>query len=252
LQGISADYTAGYRPTTAYPSGDGSLIEANIVGNCGQACVKANGISNLQLIGNRIYGPGSYGAGLELHGVTDSLVAKNHITDINGSFGIVVENGGPSSTASARLTINDNIIRRTGGQPGLSVQTGDSLSITGNQVSSCGGTAGVYLQGITRSAIEGNVCNFNQGAGIELDDNGSTYSEYNRVVNNTCRDDGSGYNLFGGGSMTQQYGIVEANHSNNNLFAFNECDSNSSGELTVVGSGSVQTRNTISGAIQPS
>jgi parallel beta-helix repeat protein len=249
-QGISADYTVGYHPTDAYPSGDGSLIEGNIVGDCGQACIKTNGISGFQIIGNIIYGPGNYGAGLEAHGVTDSLIAKNRITDINGAFGIVIENGGPSDTPSARTTVSDNIIRRTGGQPGLSVQTGDSLSITGNQVSSCGGIAGIYAQGITRSVIADNVCNANQGAGIELDDNGGTYSQYNRVTGNTCRDDGSGYNLFGGGSMTQQHGIVEANHSDNNLFTGNECDSNAVDQLVTVGATSYAWANIISGAVE--
>jgi len=72
------------------------------------------------------------------------------------------------------------------------------------------------------------------------------------VVNNTCRQDGSGVNVTSGASYAQANGILECGNSNNNLFAFNEVDSNSSARLTVGGAASVQTRSIITGTIPSS
>ena len=249
-QGLVMDYTLGFRPTTAYPCGDGTHAEGNVIGNGGGAGIRANGVSRLLLRGNQVYSPNSNGGGIELHGVTDSAVSQNRVTDIVGAYGIVVENGGPSSTASARLAISGNVIERIGDLPGLSVQTGDSLTITANEIRSCAGTAGMYLQGITRSVIAGNICNSNAGAGIELDDNGSVYSLYNRVTGNTTRDDGTGLEIsFGGAGWTQQHGIVETGHSNSNLIYGNETDSNAVDQLTTTGAATGVFANIISGAV---
>ena len=72
------------------------------------------------------------------------------------------------------------------------------------------------------------------------------------MTGNTCRQDGAGVNVTNGSAYTQGTGILEAGNSNGNLFAFNECDANSSAQLTVNGAGSVQTRNILSGTIQSS
>lgn len=248
--GISMDFLTGspYLPAGVTLGGDAAHIEGNVIGNGQGAAIRAQGVSRLQVRGNRIYSPMDFGGGIELHGITDSVIECNQVTDIISSFGIVIENGGPSSTACARLTVSGNIVRRTSGHEGISVQGGDSLTITGNQVSACGGTAGINLLGLTSSLVGGNVANSNQGAGINIGDNGAVHSQSNRLIGNTCREDGSGYNVATGATYTQQHGITESGSSNNNLFTGNECDANAVDQLTTAGAASYAWANIISGA----
>jgi parallel beta-helix repeat protein len=246
--GIAPDYTVGFRPNTAYPSGDGSHIEGNVVGNGAGAGIRANGVADLQVRGNRIYSPNGFGAAIELHGVTGSIVAQNHITDIRGSYGIIIESGGPSSTPSGKITVSGNAVTRCQLQ-GIIAELADSLAITGNIVQSC--SSGIDLQGVTNSVIGDNIANSNSGTGILLENSSSTGCTNCRVTGNTTRDDGTGTSVTSGASFTQQHGIVENGNSDNNLFTGNETDSNAVDQLTTTGAGTQASANIISGAISP-
>ena len=188
-----------------------------------------------------------------LGGVTDSVIEGNHISEIIGgefgAWGIWVAVGGSGSNiSSARLAIKGNEIRLVAAE-GLYVQSADSLTVSGNVVTSCGGQGGITLAGVTNSAIQGNVANSNQNAGIYLENNSSAHCLSNRVTGNTCRDDGTGINVTSGGSWTQQYGIQETGNSNSNLYMANECDSNAVSQIVTTGTASVLHYNIISGTI---
>jgi len=159
-----------------------------------------------------------------------------------------VSNNTTPAASAARLVISGNMIRRTQGE-GILIQVGDSLTITGNTASSCGGHAGIDLRGVSNSVISGNVCNSNAGAGIELENQSGTFCLNNRVTGNTTRDDGTGIVVTTGAAQTQQHGIVEAGNSNVNLFLGNESDSNAIDQLATVGAGSVSHYNILSGTI---
>lgn len=248
--GIAPDFTVGFRPATAYPAGDGSHIEGNVVGNGAGAGIRANGAGNLQIRGNRIYSPNGSGAGMELHGVTDSVVTDNHVTDIAGSFGIVIENGGPSSTPSARIAVAGNSVHRSQLQ-GISVILGDSFTITGNVVQSCR-SSGIDLQGVTNSVVADNIANSNSATGIVLENSASTGCTNCRVTGNTTRDDGTGISVVNGSAITQQHGIQETGNSNFNIIAGNESDANAIDQLTTAGAATIVSANIISGAVTPS
>ena len=232
-------------PTGKSLGGDGAHVEGNVIGAGNQVGISAVGVGNLQIRGNRIYSPNGSGAAINLQGVADSVIEDNHVTDVINSYGIVCQVNG--STACARLTIAGNVIRRTN-LAGIAVLTGDSLTITGNIAQACGGNAGIDLQGVSNSVITGNICNSNQNDGIKLEDSGGTFCLHNRVTGNTCRDDGSGYNVTTGATWTQQHGIVEAGSSNDNLFTGNECDSNAVDQLVTAGAASYAWGNVISGS----
>lgn len=244
---IAPDFTVGFRPNTSYPAGDGTHLEGNIIGNGAGAGIRANGVTQLQVRGNRIHSPGASGGGIELHGTTDSVISENYITDVVGSFGIVAESGGPSSTPSARLTISGNSVHRTQLQ-GICAILGDSYTITGNVVQSCRSN-GIDLQGVTRSVVQANVANSNSATGILLEDSGAAFCMYNRVIGNTARDDGTGISVVNGTAITQQHGIVETGSSNFNVFIGNETDSNAVDQLTTAGAGSYVFANTVSGTV---
>lgn len=244
---IAADYTTGFRPTTAYPAGDGSHLEGNVIGNGAGAGIKANGVSRLLIRGNKVYSPNGNGGAIELHGVTDTVVSGNEITDVVGSSGISAVTGGPSSIPCARITITGNSIHRTQLQ-GIVLTLGDSYTVTGNVVWSCRNN-GIDLLGVTNSAVTANMCVSNSATGIVLENSSSTGCSGCRVTGNTTRDDGTGLSVVNGASITQQHGIVESGNSNSNLFMGNETDSNAIDQLTIVGAGSVTHYNIISGTI---
>jgi hypothetical protein len=250
--GINLSLTNASGPSNV--GGNGSRIEGNILrGGLTQGIV-AYGVSGtsmggLTISGNIIANPGSNDACIDLRAVTDSVVHGNRITDyIGGGNGILLNVEG--STACARVTIEGNTIKR-GGQPAILAFSADSLVITGNQCDSNGGGASVgqiYLRGVSRSIVSANVCNSGSGAGIQLNDNGSVFCLYNRIVNNTCRDDGTGFDITTGNSWTQQYGIRELGSSDYNMFIGNECDANGNTQLVMIGTHSVQLGNILSGA----
>jgi parallel beta-helix repeat protein len=245
-------------PSGAVIAGDGSVIEGNTIWNALNGLgMDVNGAQDMVIKGNYFNGPNpsNGSAALFLGGVTDSVIEGNHFSEIvggqYGSWAIWVAHGGSGSNiVSARLAITGNKIRRAAAE-GIYIQSADSLTVTGNVVTSCGGQGGITLSGVTHSQVMGNICNSNQAAGICVEDNGSTYSQYNEIIGNTCRDDGSGVNVQTSGSWTQQYGINETGHSNNNLYAGNTCDSNGTGQLVTVGADSYEYGNMISGAPAP-
>jgi parallel beta-helix repeat protein len=232
-----------------YLGADGSQIDDNVIGGSnGGTCIQVQAGANLLIRGNQLYGPGAAANAMQLEGITDSLVEGNRITDVINGAGLVLLANTTPSVAPARVIVRGNIIRRCHEQ-GMIITVADSLAIIENEVQSCGSTAGIDLQGVTRSSISNNVCNSNAGTGILLENSGTTYCLYNRVIGNTCRDDGSGVTVFSGGSVTQQHGIVENGSGNNNIFTGNECDSNAVDQLTTVGAGSAVFANIISGVV---
>lgn len=237
-------------PSGVYLAANASTVEGNTFGGGTAESVLCDSTDSIVVTGNRVYGSAANtGQGIHVKGVTDSVFSNNVITDVERNSGIYVESGGLSGAIPARCSFTGNVVRNTSNE-GAIFLAGDSLTISGNSFASCGGNAGLNLRGVTRSVIANNVCNSNNAAGIQLEDNGSAHCLYNRVTGNTCRDDGSGYNITTGGTWTQQHGIRETGSSNDNLFAFNECDANSTDQLTLVGAGSAQTRNILSGTIQ--
>lgn len=237
----------------AYPAGvtlggQGAIVEGNIIGGGAGPAVAMDSTDHLTVKGNRLYGASNASNVVLVNGVTDSLIEGNHISDAEANVGLITQAGNLSAAACARLTVSGNKIYRCS-KEGMRLTSGIGLVITGNNVSSCGGNAGIDLRGIQYSQITDNLSVSNQAAGIKLEDNGGTFCLYNRVTGNTCRDDGAGVNVQTGGTWTQANGIVESGNSNNNLFLGNECDSNSSTQLTTVGAGSVSHYNIISGTI---
>jgi len=248
-------------PATNPLGGNGSQILDNTfglpvgAGGGGLLPIIADSTEMLLIRGNQIWGPSVAGstAAIKLQGVFDSAVLGNLIHDDGDSTGssqsgIFLTVGAGNSLTCARMTIGENIIRRTKNE-GLIVLGGDSLTIRGNAVSSCGGNAGINLRGVTNSLIADNVCNSNHGAGIQLEEQVTTGCSNCRVIGNTCRDDGSGVNVATGAAWTQANGIVEVAPSNVNLFVGNEVDANGTAQLTVVGAGSITHYNIVSGAI---
>lgn len=239
---------ATWGPAGSYLGGDGSAIEANTCGEGTGECLVADSAGDYLIRGNRLYGASTQ-ALLLLQGVTDSVIEGNFLSDMESGPGLRIQNGGIlTSVAAARLTITGNKIKRLSNE-GILILNGDSLTITGNSVSSCGGNAGINPRGVTRSVIADNVCVSNKTAGIQLEDNSSNFCQWNRVTGNTCRDDGTGINVTTGAGWTQQHGIVEKGTSNFNLITGNECDSNAVDQLTTVGAGTDVFANIISGAL---
>lgn len=252
--GIVFDYSTTNLTAGVFLGGDGSSIDGNVIaGGLGNGVVAAasatENLSGLKIRGNDIFGlmAAANTAAINLKNVTDSIVQGNKVTDLESAVGIWVQNTN-SGTAPARVTITGNRVRRCF-SAGILMQTCDSLTVSGNSVSSCGGHSGINGQGLSRSVISDNVSNSNQNGGIKLEDNSSVFCLYNRVTGNTCREDGSGINVTTGNAWTQPHGIVEAGTSNDNLFMGNECDANTSDQLTTVGGGSVTHYNILSGTI---
>jgi parallel beta-helix repeat protein len=240
---------ATWGPAGNYLGGDGSQIEGNTIGEGIGECIVTDSTGHFTIRGNDCYNASTQAVML-LQGITNSVIEGNRIHDMEAAAGIRVQNGGVlTALKSARLTIAKNVIERISNE-GILILNGDSLTITGNVCNSCGGDAGINPRAVSNSVIADNVCNSNKLAGIELENNSGTGCTSCRVIGNTCRDDGSGYNVTSGATWTQGTGILEAGASNGNLFAFNECDANASAQLTVIGAGSVQTRNILSGTIQ--
>ena len=233
-----------------FSGGFGTLVEGNDIGGGGGACIRATGIGSLMIRGNRLgaQSQASNSHGMRLTGIYDSEVSGNDVTDMPNGNGISMTAGGPSAIPCTRVRLSGNKVTRTSGA-GIVAALGQSLVITGNVVTSCGSHGGIDLQGVQYSVIEANACNSNNGAGIELEDSGSTFCLYNRVTGNTCRDDGSGVNVTSGATWTQARGIFETGSSNFNLFTGNECDSNATAQLVVSGAGSDSFANIISGAV---
>ena len=247
--GITCAYSNQQLPAGIYLGGDGSHIEGNDIAGGFSAGVVCDSTAEFQIIGNRITGLQSNQPGVSLKGVTDSVVSGNKISDMQTSQGIVLQNGTLAATVAARVTVTGNEIRRTSNE-GILALFGDSLTISGNVVNSCGGNAGIDMRGVTNSVIANNVCNSNKNSGILLELNSATGCTSNRVIGNTCRDDGSGVMVSNGNAWTQQNGILESGGATNgNLFVGNEVDGNAIGQLTTVGGASVSHYNTISGTI---
>jgi parallel beta-helix repeat protein len=244
---------SGALPSGAFIGGDGTIADGNIFsGAGGGSAISINYVSGILLRGNTISGPiiNAFSApAIAAFGLTDSVIDGNTVHDIGSEIGINLSTGGPSTNVkSARVTVSGNVIERVSDLTGMFLQDADSLTVTGNIVRAC--STGIELQGVTNSVVQGNIANSNQGAGILLDNDGSSAgSSGNRITGNTCRDDGSGYNLDTGGTWTQAYGIRETGNSNNNLFTGNECDSNGTGQLVTAGAASEAWGNIISGSV---
>ena len=245
---ISLVAGSGYSPPSSYNGGDGSVVTGNRLGGGANYAISVSQCTRLTISDNQIYGLKSGSQqGISLVGCTDSTIADNQVSDIASGSAIQTSTGGPSSVACARLTIAGNIIERGNGQ-GILAKGGDSYSISGNVCRSNNGW-GIQLQGVTNSSVTANICNSNQSGGITLANLSSTGCTNCRVVNNTTREDGSGQNISNGGTFTQPAGITEAGNSNDNLFAMNELDANVTTQLTVIGAGSISSRNIVSGTI---
>jgi hypothetical protein len=249
----TASAATGVLPSGAYLGGDGSVAEGNIFTNDGgSSAIVMDYASGLHVMGNTISGvlSGSFSApAVGIYGMTDSVIGGNLVCDIPDNAGFQLANGGPGTAVKcARLVITDNVLERGTGLEGLLIQDADSIAVTSNSVRSWASDAGICLQGVTNSLVANNVCNSNQNAGIKLENDGSSVGcTGNRVIGNTCRDDGSGASIDTGTGWTQQYGIQEAGNSNDNLFTLNECDSNAAGQLAISGAASFAWDNIISG-----
>ena len=249
--GITLSYSNGGSaslPTGIYLAGHGTQIQGNVLGSGAGPAITADSSANLLIRGNKVHGALNNSAALTLNGITDSVIEANVVTDGEKRNGILTQAGGQSATVCARLSIIGNIVRNTAGE-GLCLTSGTSLTIVGNTISSCGGNAGIDLRGIQHSIVSGNIANSNQADGILLENNASVFCLYNTVSGNTCRDDGSGFNITTGVAWTQQNGIVEAGSSNDNTFTGNEVDGNASTQLTVIGAGSYAYGNIVSGTV---
>jgi parallel beta-helix repeat protein len=250
--GIAVFYgSTPYLPSSAYTLGaPGSIIEGNTMGGGGNCCINGSGANGLTIRGNRMTGGALNAANsaMDLKGLTDSLVEGNTITEVWGSYGMRVIAGGPGPNNPARNTIRGNRIERCQGA-GMLLQSADSHTVAGNIVSSCGGNGGIDLQGVSNSDISGNLAVANHNAGIIMEDNGAVHSLNNRVHGNTCRDDGSGYNVATGATWVQARGIYETGSSNFNLITLNEADTNGTAQIVTAGAGSYAWNNSISGAI---
>jgi parallel beta-helix repeat protein len=246
----SGNSGGGSLPSAVALAGHGAVIEGNRFGaNYGQSIYIS--LSNDLIISNNWFSGSIAGHPcLEIDGCTDCIISNNHFNENGGAStnGVGIYCGTSGSGLPARMIFSGNHFSRLS-QPGLRIFSGDSITVTGNVATSCGGNAGIDLLGVSNSVIQGNVCNSNSNAGILLENNSTVYCIQNRVVGNTCRDDGSGYNVQNGNSWTQAYGINETGNSNNNLFLGNEVDSNGTSQLATVGTGSVSHYNIISGTI---
>ena len=231
-------------PATVYIGGDGSQIEGNYFGGGLNQGIVVDSIASLIIRGNKIYGNLGTNPGINLKGITDSLIADNYISDIEQAQGIFLQAGTLAATVPARVTITGNVINRCNNE-GIIATAGDSLSITGNVCTSNGSHAGINLRTVTRSIVMGNVCNSNAAAGIELE---STCTSC-LVMGNIARDDGSGIKVSTGAAQTQVNGLLEASASNNNLWAFNEADANSTAQLSLVGAGNATAYNVLTAAV---
>jgi parallel beta-helix repeat protein len=240
-------------PSGAYLGGNGSIISGNTIGSGLQESILADSTDSLTITNNRLNGSPSNGLSvIRLSGVTDSLISKNNLSPSGGtsSFirGIYGTTGTVVATKPARLTVSGNTITQIS-DSGICFTAGDSITITGNTVFSCGGHAGINFRGVTNSVITNNISNSSSSDGVLLEDNGSVYCLNNIVTGNTCRDDGAGINVGTGATQTQQNGIVETGHSNYNLYTNNECDSNAVAQITLIGANSYAWANNISGAV---
>jgi parallel beta-helix repeat protein len=241
----SASYTSG-----GYIGGDDSVIIGNTVaGSQTNSLVNLSGVRSVTVQGNKLFGTETSGSnkGIAVTGCTDCIISENAVTNIVNAAGIYLANGGSYSINCARCVVSGNTVRNCSGD-GIELLNGDSMIISGNAVGSNAGN-GINLEGVTNSIVSGNTCNSNKDSGIVLQNNGSNYCLTNRILNNTCRDDGSGVNVTNGDTFTQTTGILEEGNSNNNLFMGNEVDSNSSAQITTTGAGSVLHYNIVSGTI---
>lgn len=250
--GILMNALAQFCPPGSYNGGDGASISGNILAGGLNYGIAVTQVSRLLIKGNQVYGSsGGSQRGINLIGCTDSSVIGNRVTDIASADAIRCSTGGPSSVTCARLIIEGNVLNRANGS-GLMVIGGDSLAIRGN-ICSSNTLWGIQIEGVTNSSVDGNICNSSKSGGISLANNGTTGCTSVRVVNNTCREDGSGVNITNGTTFTQPWGINESGASGGNLYAFNELDGNSnSAQISIAGTGtlSTQTRNIVSGTIQ--
>jgi parallel beta-helix repeat protein len=247
--GIDLNSSNVFCAPNSYLCGDGAQVIGNTFGGGTNGPISCSGVTHLLINGNRIYGTPTSGAnrGIYLAGVTDSIVTGNWIEGGTGSDCIRLATGGSVSVACSHVIVSNNVCRSSNGN-GINAIAVDSCHFIGN---TCGSNVswGVSVSGSTNCLVEGNVCNSNHSGGITLSNNGSTGSTNCRVIGNTCREDGTGVNVTSGATFTSPQGIVEGTDGDTNLFMGNECDSNTSAQLTVVGAGSVSHYNIISGVI---
>jgi parallel beta-helix repeat protein len=240
-----------YLPSSSYTLGSpGCIIEGNVLENGGNCCINSNGSYGMTIKGNRMHGGAlnTSNSAMDLKGIQDCLIEGNTITEVWGSFGMRIIVGGPGSVLPARNTVSGNRVERCQGA-GILFQSADSQKITDNIVSSCGGNGGIDCQGISNSTIANNVSNSNHNAGIILENNGGVFSLNNSVYGNTCRDDGTGYNVQTGATWVQARGIYETGSSNFNLITLNEADTNGTAQIVTAGANSYAWNNNISGAV---
>ena len=247
--GIDLNANTQFCPPGSSICGDGSQVLGNTLAGGANQPLPASGVTHLLISGNKIYGTPQSGSnrGIALGGVTDSVVSGNNVSDIVGSDAIRLTTGGPSSAACARVAVAGNVIERSDGA-GISAVLADSCTFTGN-ICNSNVTWGISLTGSTNCLVDGNTCNSNKSGGITLANNSSTGCSNCRVTGNTTREDSSGVNVTSGATFTQPHGIVESGNSNGNLFLGNECDANTSDQLTTVGAGTYAFANTLSGTI---
>lgn len=247
FSGVALNSTA-VGPGAVTLGGQGSVIEGNDIGGGTSAAINTAISDHLVIVNNTISGVAAGTppvAAVNLAGVTDSICNSNRISENNGQGIICQVSGGVNI---ARLAIVGNEISRCANE-GIIVLTGSALTITGNNITSCGGHAGIDLRDVTYSTVADNLSLSNQNDGIELEQT-STGCLYNRIIGNTCRDDGTGTNMTTNAAWTQQNGIIEAGAlSNLNLFVGNEVDSNAVAQLTTVGAGTIIHYNIVSGVI---
>jgi parallel beta-helix repeat protein len=236
-----------------YIGGDGSQVEGNIFAGGNKSGISVDSVDDVVIRGNKIYGlwSGSNQPSINIAGTRNTRIEGNFVSDNEQRGGIFLGNGTKSgSVVCSKVIISGNTVTRLAKQ-GINVTTGDSLIISGNTITSCGTTGGgIDLLGVANSVISNNICNSNQGAGIKVENNGSSVGcTNNRFIGNTCRDDGTGLNITNGGTWTQQYGIQETGNSDFNLYAGNELDANGNTQIALVGTHSRQRDNIISGVI---
>lgn len=173
---------------------------------------------------------------IHIQGLRDGSISHNKVHDVTTSAGILIEDGSGSHQPQ-RLKLIGNQFAHTNNE-GIIVLDGSGFTIVGNTATSCMGNAGIDLRSLSHSTISKNLCISNENAGLRLENNGTAGCLHNVVEGNICRDDGSGTNVNTGASFTQPYGILEQGNSDHNQYRNNQCDSNSTAQISTVGANS--------------
>lgn len=256
--GIQSSISGTSQPSGIFAGGEGSVISNNYVSNGAGTCITAWGQSGLLAQGyvirnNVCWNPAATFNGIDLRAVANSDVSGNIVHQVaGGGSGILLST--QSATGCAGVNVADNLVRDCS-LWGIELNVADHCTVESNRITSCGGAGGTYgalfLQGVTNSVIAKNHCWSNSQSGIYLSSGSGIQSQYNRITDNTCFDDGTGRQVINGTTINQTKGIVEAASSDYNIFERNNLYSNISAQLTVIGTHSVQRNNLISNVVVP-